>query len=196
VVGGAGKTLSLYDVDKSFIVTNSVTVSNKHVNPSSNERIINIYVSSNDGITTLTTKNQVGAFNFYILNSFRLDAEASSIEQFFPSGFHNKKVNQLSVSVTKQLMASCSEDNTVKIWNFFEHEGYKKRDVLTHAFHEELLSVSLHPSRLFVEVGLSSSFKIFATVNDTLAVLKEAQTDNCRFIKYSRGGHFLLVNKK
>jgi hypothetical protein len=98
VVGGAGKTLSLYDVDKSFIVTNSVTVSNKHVNPSSNERIINIYVSSNDGITTLTTKNQVGAFNFYILNSFRLDAKVSSIEQFFPSGFHNKKVNQLSVT--------------------------------------------------------------------------------------------------
>jgi WD40 repeat protein len=93
-------------------------------------------------------------------------------------------------------MPSCFEDNTLKIWNFFEHEGYKKRDVLTHAFHEELLSVSLHPSRLFVEVGLSSSFKIFATVNDTLAVLKEAQTDNCRFIKYSRGGHFLLVNKK
>lgn len=68
---------------------------------------------------SLTTTNQVGAFNFYLLNSFRLDAEVSSIEQFFPAGFHNKKVNQLSVSVTKQLMASCSEDNTVKLWNFF-----------------------------------------------------------------------------
>lgn len=45
-------------------------------------------------------------------------------------------------------------------------------------------------------VGFSSGFKIFAIVNDTLAVLKEAQIANCRFIQYSHGGHFLLVNEK
>jgi|JI6StandDraft_1071083.scaffolds.fasta_scaffold38414_2 WD40 repeat protein len=121
VVGGAGKTISIYDIDKSFNVVNSVTVGNKSTPNNNDERVTKIYVSSNDGIMTLTTNNQVGAFNFYLLNSFRLDAEVSSIEQFFPSGFHNKKVNQMSVSVTKQLLASCSEDNTVKIWNFFEH---------------------------------------------------------------------------
>lgn len=69
----------------------------------------------------LTTINNFGAFNYHVLNSFKFDAEISAIEQLFVAGFHNKKVNQLSASITKQLVASCSEDNTVKIWNFFEH---------------------------------------------------------------------------
>lgn len=68
---------------------------------------------------TLTTINQIGAFNYYILNSFKFDAEISAIEQLFSAGFHNKKINQLTVSITKQLLASCSEDHCVKIWNFF-----------------------------------------------------------------------------
>jgi len=79
VVGGAGKTLSIYDIDKSFNVLNSVTVGNKATPTNNDERVVKIYVSSNDGIMTLTTNNQVGAFNFYLLNSFRLDAEVSSI---------------------------------------------------------------------------------------------------------------------
>lgn len=68
--------------------------------------------------------------------------------------------------------------------------------MLSHTFQEEPLSVSLHPSGLFVAVGFSSGFKVFAVVNDALVVLKEAQIANCRFIRYSHGGHFLLVNEK
>ena len=68
----------------------------------------------------MATTNEIGSFNFYYLNTLRIDADISSLDQFFPSGFHNKKINSLSRSVTKQLLASCSEDNTVKIWNFFD----------------------------------------------------------------------------
>lgn len=134
MVGGAAKTLSVYDMDKNFNVNNTLSISNKNQAYANEEKIIKIYVSSNDGIMTLATCNQVGSFNFYALNSFRLDAEVSSIEQFFSAGFHNKKINQMSVAVTKQLLASCSEDNTVKIWNFFEHEGYEKKGILTQSF--------------------------------------------------------------
>lgn len=72
----------------------------------------------------MATTNEIGAFNFYYLNTLRIDADISSLDQFFASGFHNKKINSLSRSVTKQLLSSCSEDNTVKIWNFFDAEGY------------------------------------------------------------------------
>lgn len=74
--------------------------------------------------------------------------------------------------MTKQLLASCSEDNTVKIWNFFDAEGYEKKGLLSHKFSEEPLSVSMHPSGLFLAVSFSSMFKVFAIVNNSLEVLK------------------------
>lgn len=100
----------------------------------SEDKIIRIHSSTNDGIFTVATTNEIGAFNFYYLNTLRIDADISSLDQFFASGFHNKKINCLSRSVTKQLLASCSEDNTVKIWNFFDAEGYEKKGLISHKF--------------------------------------------------------------
>jgi WD40 repeat protein len=128
------------------------------------------------------------------LNTFRIDADISSLDQFFSSGFHNKKINCLSTAVTKQLLASCSEDNAVKIWNFFDIEGYEKKGLISHVFNEEPLSVSMHPCGLFLAVSFSSGFKVFAIVNDKIEVLKDIQIPNCKIIKYSHGGHFLAVN--
>lgn len=63
---------------------------------------------------------------------------------------------------------SSSEDNAVKIWNFFDVEGYDKKGLISHAFVEEPLCVSIHPCGLFVAVSFSSGFKVFAIVNDKL----------------------------
>lgn len=90
------------------------------------------------------------------------------MDQFFSSGFHNKKINCLSTAVTKQLLATCSEDNAVKIWNFFDIEGYEKKGLISHVFNEEPLSVSMHPCGLFLAVSFSSGFKVFAIVNDKI----------------------------
>lgn len=221
-VGGTNKALSIYELDKAFTpnlilggssknsekmnslannagsMENSTMMSAKTMNmrEDSEDRIIRIHTSSNDGIITVATTNEIGSFNFYYLNTLRIDADISSLDQFFASGFHNKKINSLSRSVTKQLFASCSEDYTVKIWNFFDVEGYEKKGILSQRFNEEPLSVSLHPSGLFIAVSFASMFKIFAIVNNSLEVLKEIQIPNCKLIKYSNGGHFLTVNEK
>ena len=88
------------------------------------ERIVRIHNSTNDTFFTIVSTNEIGSFNFYYINTSRIDADISSLDLFFASGFHNKKINSLSCSVTKQILGSCSEDNTVKLWNFFEIEGY------------------------------------------------------------------------
>ena len=84
----------------------------------------------------------------------------------------------------------------MKLWNFFEIEGYEKKGLISHTFAEEPISIAMHPSGLFVAVSFSSGFKIFAIVNDKLEVLKDIQIPNCKLIKYSHGGHFLTVNEK
>ena len=84
----------------------------------------------------------------------------------------------------------------MKIWNFFDIEGYEKKGLISHTFNEEPLSVSMHPCGLFLAVSFSSGFKVFAIVNDKIEVLKDIQIPNCKIIKYSHGGHFLAVNEK
>lgn len=140
-VGGSSRSLSIYELDKSFVPNLIIGGSSKQIDKNiiraqgskadqsnamdeSEDKIVRIHSSSNDGIFTVATTNEIGSFNFYYLNTLRIDADISSLDQFFASGFHNKKINCLSRSVTKQLLASCSEDNTVKIWNFFDAEGY------------------------------------------------------------------------
>ncbi len=126
-VGGNNRSLSIYELDKSFTPNLLIGGSSKIADiknknqvvskldqqgsspfDSSEDKIVRIHSSSNDGIFTVATTNEIGAFNFYFLNTLRIDADISSLDQFFASGFHNKKINCLSRSVTKQLMASCS----------------------------------------------------------------------------------------
>ena len=59
-----------------------------------------------------------------------MDTEVSPIQPFFSAGFHTKKINEISCSVTKNIFATCSEDNTVKIWNFYESETQEKKGKL------------------------------------------------------------------
>lgn len=190
-MGGSNKALSIYELDRNYTANLILGGSSKNsdkqnildkpnamnskaiiVREDCEDKIIRIHTSTNDGIITVATTNEIGSFNFYYLNTLRIDADISSLDQFFASGFHNKKVNSLTRSVTKQLFASCSEDYTVKIWNFFDVEGYEKKGILSQKFNEEPLSVSLHPSGLFIAVSFSTMFKIFAIVNNCLEVLK------------------------
>jgi hypothetical protein len=94
-------------------------------------------------------------------------------------------VHCISSAITKQIFATCSEDNTVKIWNYYESETNDKRGVLSKYFKEEPLSVTVHPFGIFVTVGFANGFKVFAILTDALFVLKEVGLSNCRIVKYS-----------
>ena len=122
-------------MDKSFshnlILGSPSKVSLDHLNE---EKIVKIHNSINDTFFTVICTNEIGSFNFFYINTSRIDADISSLEPFFASGFHNKKINSLSCSVTKQILGSCSEDNTVKLWNFFEIEGYEKKGLVSQTF--------------------------------------------------------------
>jgi hypothetical protein len=54
----------------------------------------------------------------------------------------------------------------------------------------------MHPFGIFVTVGFANGFKVFAILTDALFVLKEVGLSNCRIVKYSQGGHYLITNEK
>jgi cilia- and flagella-associated protein 57 len=55
--------------------------------------------------------------------------------------FHSDKITGLDVCIRKTLVATCSTDKTVRIWNYMEHtlENFKE-------FEEEATAVAFHPS--------------------------------------------------
>ena len=134
VVGGANRVLSVYELDRAFNANMLISTVGKAGSAGREDKIIKVHTSSNDGYLTVVTTNEVGSFNYFYVAASRIDSDLTGLEPFFSSGFHNKKVNSLACSVTKQILGSCSEDNTVKLWNFFEIEGYDKKGLISQNF--------------------------------------------------------------
>ena len=87
-VGGNNRSLSIYELDKTFTPNLLIGGSSKIADiknknqvvskldqqgsspfDSSEDKIVRIHSSSNDGIFTVATTNEIGAFNFYFLHS-------------------------------------------------------------------------------------------------------------------------------
>jgi len=63
--------------------------------------------------------------------------------------FHRAEITGLDVCVRKELIATCSKDKTVSIWNY----ATKTHEIST-AFTEECLTLAFHPSGLHIVLAL------------------------------------------
>ncbi|CAL8278556.1 unnamed protein product [Lota lota] len=142
------------------------------------------------GEETLALSTQQG--QLYAINL--ISAEISRGEQahfeFLSSSFHSKPITGLSICIRKPLVASCSLDHSVRVWNYDTNvlELYKE-------FQEEALSVSLHPSGLFLLVGFTDKLRMMNLLIDDIRMFKEFTVRGCRECVFSHGGHlFAAIN--
>ncbi|KAF7208966.1 cilia- and flagella-associated protein 57 isoform X1 [Nothobranchius furzeri] len=104
--------------------------------------------------------------------------------------FHSSAITGLSTCILKPLVATCSLDRSVRIWNYETKELELYRE-----FQEEAYSVALHPTGLFVLVGFSDKLRLMNLVLDDIRTLKEFTLRSCRECAFSHGGHmFAAVN--
>ncbi|KRX00640.1 WD40-repeat-containing domain [Pseudocohnilembus persalinus] len=196
VLGGSLGVLCIYDIEKNFQIINKQSYEMKF--SQKNDQTI-FYVSSSlikDDLMSIVSQDQNKQINFLLLNMGDIDNEESPIQHFFNAGFHTKKINCIDTSITKQIFATCSEDRTVKIWNYYESENLEKKGVISQQFKEEPLCLSLHPFGMFIAITFGTFFKIFAILNDQLYPLKTTSMQNCTIVRYSNGGNYLAVNEK
>lgn len=163
------------------------------------QKVVYISSSSNYSIISLVSKDNNNNAYYNLLHTDQLDTEDSPIQPFFSAGYHTNKINHLTKSVAQSIFCSCSMDNTVKIWNYYENDNPDKKEkkgIISQSFKEEPLSASLHPFGMFVAVCFATGFKVFAILNDSFYPLKEVTLTNCKIIQYSHGGHYLVTNEK
>ncbi|CDS41242.1 WD repeat containing protein 65 [Echinococcus multilocularis] len=102
--------------------------------------------------------------------------------------FHEGKIVGLDICSRKPLIATCSTDHTVRIWNFetTKLELYKE-------FAEEAYSIALHPLGHFVLVGFSDKLRLMNLLIDDIRTFKEFPIRGCKECAFSNGGHLFAA---
>ncbi|XP_067997149.1 cilia- and flagella-associated protein 57 [Melanerpes formicivorus] len=155
---------------------------------SGRQDIISICFSpSEETIIIYTNKNQL--YMFTMLSTDLLKEKAAYFV-YLNSPLHSASVTGLDICIWKPILATCSLDRSVHIWN------YKMNTVeLYKEYQEEAYTISLHPSGLFCLVGFSDKLQFISLLYEDMHVLKEFAVRQCRECSFSNGGHlFAAVN--
>ncbi|XP_073936510.1 cilia- and flagella-associated protein 57 isoform X1 [Castor canadensis] len=101
---------------------------------------------------------------------------------------HSASITGLSTCIRKPLIATCSLDRSVRIWNYESNtlELFKE-------YQEEAYTISLHPSGHFIVVGFANKLRLMNLLIDDIRSFKEYSVRGCRECAFSNGGHLFAA---
>ncbi|XP_027538817.1 cilia- and flagella-associated protein 57 isoform X2 [Neopelma chrysocephalum] len=142
---------------------------------------------SEETMVISTNKNQLYMFTMV---STKLIREKTSYFAYLNFPLHSDSITGLDMCIWKPILATCSLDRSVRIWN------YKTNTLeLCKEYQEEAYTVSLHPTGLFCLVGFSDKLRFISLLYEDMHVFKEFAVKKCRECSFSNGGHlFAAVN--
>ncbi|XP_068879220.1 cilia- and flagella-associated protein 57 [Aphelocoma coerulescens] len=142
---------------------------------------------SEETMVVSTNKNQLYMFTMF---STKLKREKTSYFAYMNFPLHSNSITGLDMCTWKPILATCSLDRSVRIWN------YKTNTLeLCKEYQEEAYTVSLHPTGLFCLVGFSDKLRFLSLLYEDMRIFKEFAVKKCRECSFSNGGHlFAAVN--
>ncbi|KAJ3142003.1 Cilia- and flagella-associated protein 57, partial [Physocladia obscura] len=102
--------------------------------------------------------------------------------------YHHGSVIGFDLCTRKPLLASCSTDRSVRIWNYMTGELE-----LCKYFPEEAMSIAIHPSGLYLIIGFGDKLRVMNILIDDFRLFKEVSIRACREVCFSNGGHFFAA---
>nr|XP_004559935.1 cilia- and flagella-associated protein 57 isoform X2 [Maylandia zebra] len=124
---------------------------------------------------TLAISTNRGQLYSVSLSSVDMNKEDKLHFEFLSQSFHSSSITGLSICIRKPLVATCSLDRSVRIWNY-----ETKVLELCKEFQEEAYSVALHPTGLFILVGFSDRLRLMNLLIDDIRTFKEFTVRSCR----------------
>lgn len=102
--------------------------------------------------------------------------------------FHTDQVTGMDVCIRKPLIATCSIDKTIRIWNYNEPQLEIMKE-----FEDEAYAVTFHPSGLHLVVAFSEKILMLNIFENEFIPFKEIHIKGCKEIKFSNGGHLFAI---
>ncbi|XP_019854181.1 PREDICTED: cilia- and flagella-associated protein 57 [Amphimedon queenslandica] len=124
----------------------------------------------------------------YVLTLSAADLGKGAAFDYLSSSFHHGAITGLDVSLRKPVIATCSMDKSVRIWNYETNTLDVAKE-----FQEEAYSVAIHPSGLFLLVGFSEKLRLMNVLIDDIRPFKEIMIRGCRECSFSNGGHLFAA---
>ncbi len=84
--------------------------------------------------------------------------------------FHTDQITGLDVCIRKSLVATCSLDRTVKVWDYMD-----QKLEINQQFEEQVFSVAFHPSGQHLVAGFRDRVRLLNVMEHTLETFKELQ---------------------
>ncbi|MCJ8750012.1 hypothetical protein PDJAM_G00194050 [Pangasius djambal] len=108
--------------------------------------------------------------------------------EFLFHSLHSGSITGLSVCSSKPLIATCSKDNSMRIWNYKTSslELYKE-------FPEEPYCVSLHPNGLSILVGFFNKLCLMNLLVDAFRTVQEFAIGTCNVCAFNHDGNMFAA---
>ncbi|KAJ8263115.1 hypothetical protein COCON_G00155720 [Conger conger] len=138
---------------------------------------------------TLTGSTDRGQLYTIALSSAEIGKQGDQAQfDFLTESFHSDTITGLSICYCKPIVATCSVDRSVRIWNFETNslEVYKE-------FQEQAFSVALHPTGLFILVGFCDKLRLLNLLINDIRTFMEFNVRGCRECAFSNGGHLFAA---
>ncbi|CAF1143866.1 unnamed protein product [Rotaria sordida] len=166
-----------YSIDSSYRNQKSI----------SNDIILSLALTPNENTLLVATNYN----NLYKINFSNMDYrnKESNILINGLDGGHNGRIIKVGISIRKPILFTLGIDRYLKIWNL-----QTNNQELNYEFDIEPLSLSVHPSGIFVCISFSRIIRIYSYTINGLNLFKQFQISNCQSIEYSNQGHILSIS--
>jgi len=152
--------------------------------------------STEDELVCYTSSNQLFYIDLYkceesIMNEMDENNDSDDNHYLYSQltqSYHTGGISAMDVCARKSLIATCSKDHTLRIWNYIDHNVE-----LIKYFQEEAYCLSIHPSGLYIIVGFNDKLRFMNILVDDIRTFKEFNIRNCRECQFSNGGQYFAA---
>ncbi|KAI9344641.1 quinon protein alcohol dehydrogenase-like superfamily [Obelidium mucronatum] len=148
-------------------------------------KLVNMAISpSEDSLVCTSDNHQIYSL---LLTTADIKGDESKLE-VFSQPFHHGQITGMDTCIRKPLIATCSSDKSVRVWNYLDSSSE-----LVKYFAEEAYSVALHPSGLYILVGFSDKLRLMNLLIDDIRPFREFTIRGCRECRFSNGGQYFAA---
>ena len=186
IIGGSNCTFYIYDKNDRDHRQPYTRIERKIMNKDLSQYCINAFTLINDETIILGLEN--GSFMEVPFSMDKTVPEESFKFQDLVQPFHTNLITDFDLCIRKPLLATCSLDKSVKIWNYLDYSLENQK-----VFDQEAAAISFHPSGFHLAVAFPDRVKMLNIQYDDIRVSKDINVKGCTELAYSNGGHYVAI---